>query len=92
MASLPQPADLDWDVIEEEDEEEEEEEGAEPGAQSADASSNHNDSLVAVANSADSPPALAYEEVFRNKEDGTTEVTEPSASEEQLQETITEQK
>lgn len=83
MASLPQPSDQDWDVT------------MERGALSADASSNHDNSLAAGANCAEPPPAPVYEEVPlvpRNKDDRTTEVTVPSASEEQLQEAVSEQK
>lgn len=71
MASLPQPSDQDWDMTVER--------GTQPAAVSADASSDHGDS----------PVAPAYEEVplvTINEDDTTTEVTEPSASEEQLQE------
>ncbi|XP_044060541.1 highly divergent homeobox isoform X4 [Siniperca chuatsi] len=87
MASLPQPSDQDWDVTVER--------GTQPAAVSADASSNHNDSPAAGASSVEPPPAPAYEEVplvTINEDDTTTEVTEPSASEEQLQEAVSEQK
>ncbi|AWP12406.1 putative highly divergent homeobox [Scophthalmus maximus] len=86
MASLPQPSDQDWDT------------SVERGfhaAESADASSNHGDSPAAGASGADPLPAAAMEEVplVTIKEDrSTTEYTEPSASEEEMQEAVTEQK
>lgn len=87
MASLPQPSDQDWNVTTERE--------AKPVTLSAGASSNHQDALVARANSVEPPAVPIYEEdplVVRNKDDGTTEVTEPSASEEQLQEAVSEEK
>ncbi|XP_042349592.1 highly divergent homeobox isoform X1 [Plectropomus leopardus] len=87
MASLPQPSDQDWDMTVER--------GTQPAAVSADASSNHSGSPTTIASSAEPPPAPANEEVppvTINKDNTTTEVTEPSASEEQLQEEVTEQK
>lgn len=87
IASLPQPSDQDWDMTVER--------GTQPAAVSADASSNHNGSPASGASSAEPPPAPADEEVplvTMNKDDTATEVTEPSASEEQLQEGVTEQK
>ncbi|XP_038554888.1 highly divergent homeobox isoform X2 [Micropterus salmoides] len=87
MASLPQPSDQDWDMAVER--------GTQPGAASADASSHHDDSPGASTNSVETPPAPAYEEVplvCINEDDTITEVTEPSASEEQLQEAVSEQK
>ncbi|XP_051276501.1 highly divergent homeobox isoform X2 [Dicentrarchus labrax] len=87
MASLPQPSDQDWDMNVER--------GSQPAAVSADASSDHDDSPAAGASNVEPPPAPAYEEVplvTINEDDTTTEVTEPSASEEQLQEAVSEQK
>lgn len=81
MASLPQPSDQDWNVTTE--------------REAKLASSNHHDSLAARANSVEPPAVPVYEEdllVARNLDDGTTEVTEPSASEEQLQEAVSEEK
>ncbi len=81
MASLPQPSDQDWDMTVER--------GTQPAAVSADASSNHDDSPAAGASSAEPPAAPACEEVplvTINEDDTTSEVTEPSASEEPLQE------
>ncbi|XP_035525224.1 highly divergent homeobox isoform X2 [Morone saxatilis] len=87
MASLPQPSDQDWDMNVER--------GSQPAAVSADASSDHDDSPATGASNVEPPPAPAYEEVplvTINEDDTTTEVTEPSASEEQLQEAVSEQK
>ncbi|XP_070769550.1 highly divergent homeobox [Enoplosus armatus] len=87
MASLPQPSDQDWDMTVER--------GTQPAAVSADASFNHDDSQAAGASSAEPPSAPAYEEiplVTINEDNTKTEVTEPSASEEQLQEAVSEQK
>lgn len=87
MAILPQPSDQDWDLNMER--------GANPAAISADVSSIHSDSPEARASTMEPPPALVYEDVAlvpRNKDDTTTEVTKPSASEEQLQEAVSEQK
>ncbi|XP_034453997.1 highly divergent homeobox isoform X3 [Hippoglossus hippoglossus] len=77
MASLPQPSDQEWDTSVER--------GFQLAAESADAFSNHDDS----------PPAVAMEDVplvTINEDGSTTEHTEPSASEEQMQEAVTEQK
>ncbi|GLD61939.1 highly divergent homeobox [Lates japonicus] len=87
MASLPQPSDQDWDMTVER--------GSQPAAESADVSSDHNDSPGAGVSGAELLPAPANEEVplvTINEDGSTTEVTEPSASEEQLQEAVTEQK
>ncbi|XP_031136027.1 highly divergent homeobox isoform X2 [Sander lucioperca] len=87
MASLPQPSDQDWDMTLER--------GTQPAAVSADASSNHNGSPMAGASSEEPPPAPANEEVplvTIKEDDTTTKVTKPSASEEQLQVAVTEQK
>lgn len=87
MASLPQPSDQDWDMTVER--------GSQPAAESADVSSNHNDSPGAGVSGVELLPAPANEEVplvTINEDGSTTEVTEPSASEEQLQEAVTEQK
>ncbi|XP_034453998.1 highly divergent homeobox isoform X4 [Hippoglossus hippoglossus] len=77
MASLPQPSDQEWDTSVER--------GFQLAAESADAFSNHDDS----------PAAVAMEDVplvTINEDGSTTEHTEPSASEEQMQEAVTEQK
>ncbi|XP_026187107.1 highly divergent homeobox isoform X2 [Mastacembelus armatus] len=87
MASLPQPSDQDWDMTVER--------GAQPAAESADTSSNHDNSSAAGACSVEPPLVAANEEVplvAINQDVSTTEVTEPSASEELLQEAVTEQK
>lgn len=79
MASLPQPSDQDWDMTVER--------GSQPAA-SADESSNHDDSQ---ASGAETPSVPTYEDVppvTVNEDDTTTEVTEPSASEEQLPEAV----
>lgn len=84
IASLPQPPDQDWDMTVER--------GAQPAAVSADSSSSHDDS---PGGGAEPPPAPAYEEaplVDDDEDDATAEVTEPSASEEQLEEAVSEQK
>ncbi|XP_076595643.1 highly divergent homeobox [Chaetodon auriga] len=86
MASLPQPSDQDWDMTVER--------GAQLAAVSADLSSDHEDSPAAGASTVEPRPAPAYEEaplVTINEDDATTEVTVPSASEEQLQEAVPEQ-
>lgn len=62
---------------------EEEEVEAKPGVH---LSHNHSSSLAVTANT------LGDEDVFRKKEERTGEVTQPSASEELLQEPIPEQK
>ncbi|XP_041845811.1 highly divergent homeobox isoform X2 [Melanotaenia boesemani] len=82
LASLPQPSDQDWDVT------------MERGAQVF-ASPNYADPLTDGMGSIDPSQAQAKEEfllVTVNKGDTATEVTEPSASEEQLQEAASEQK
>lgn len=87
MASLPQPSEQDWDMMVDR--------GAQPAAESADASSNHNGSPMTGAGRVEPPPEIAKEEVpsFTIKKDyTTTKVTEPSASEERLPEAVTEQK
>lgn len=63
--------------------EEEEEAEAKPGVHF---SHSHGNSLAATANT------LGDEDVFRKKEERTSEVTQPSASEELLQDPIPEQK
>ncbi|XP_030252052.1 highly divergent homeobox isoform X2 [Sparus aurata] len=80
MASLPHPSDQDWDATLEE--------RTQSAAISADASSDHDDSPAASTSSVEPPPAPAYEDIplVTINEDDTTELTEPSASEEQLQE------
>lgn len=86
MASLPHPSDQDWDANESE---------TQPVVLSADASSNHENSPVASLGSIDPPLSPACEEVplvTINEDDTATNVTEPSASEEQLQEAASEQK
>lgn len=66
------------------------ERGTQPAAMSAGASSDHGDSPAAGASSVEPPLAPGCEEVplvtINEDEDTSTEVTEPSASEEQLQE------
>ncbi|KAM7000019.1 highly divergent homeobox [Tautogolabrus adspersus] len=87
MASLPQPSDQDWDMAMES--------GTQPAAVSPDASVHHDDSLAAGPNNTEHTPAPSYEKVplVTKSEDNTArEVTEPSASEEQLQEEVPEQK
>lgn len=87
MASLPQPPDQAWDMTVERE--------TQPAAMSADASSNHDGSPTPGASSVEPPQAPADEEVppvTINEDDTMTEVTEPSASEETLQEAVTEQK
>ncbi|XP_071313346.1 highly divergent homeobox [Trachinotus anak] len=87
MASLPQPSDQDWDTTMER--------GYQPAAESADTSSDRDDSPPAGASSIEPLPAPANEEVplvTINDDGSTTEVTQPSASEEQVQEAVPEQK
>ncbi|KAK2849428.1 hypothetical protein Q5P01_009262 [Channa striata] len=87
IASLPQPSDQDWDMTVER--------GIQLAAESADATSNHNDSPAAGVSGIEPPSAPGNEEVplvTINDDGSTIEVTEPSASEEQLQEAVTEQK
>lgn len=76
MASLPQPSDQDWDIF------------VESGVE-GDVSPDHGGFPAAGANSVETPPALLYEDVplvQRSKNIKPSAVTEPSASEEQLQE------
>lgn len=61
----------------------EEEAEAKPGVH---LSHSHSNPLAATANT------LSDEDVFRKKEERTSEVTQPSASEERLQETFPDQK
>ncbi|XP_059202824.1 highly divergent homeobox isoform X2 [Centropristis striata] len=88
MASLPQTSDQDWDMTVETE--------MQPAAVSADASFNHNGSPMTGASSVEPLPAPENENEVQlvniNKDDTTDKVTEPSASEEQLQEAVTEQK
>ena len=87
MASLPQPSDQQWDTSVER--------GFQLAAESADAFSNRDDSPAAGVRAAEPPPAVAMEDVplvTMNEDGSTTEHTEPSASEEQMQEAVTEQK
>lgn len=87
MASLPQPSDQDWDANMER--------GSQAAAESADTSSDRDDSPPAGASSVEPPPALPKEEVplvTINEDGSTTEVTEPSASEELEDEAVIEQK
>ncbi|KAF3693650.1 Highly divergent homeobox [Channa argus] len=87
IASLPQPSDQDWDMTVER--------GFQLAAESADATSNHNDSPATGVSGVEPPSAPANEEVplvTINDDGSTTEVTKTSASEEQLQEAVTEQK
>lgn len=81
MASLPQPSDQSWEMTVDR--------GAQLAAESADASSNHDDSPMGP------PPGPGNEEVLPvtiNEDGSTTDVDELSASEEQLQEAVKEQK
>lgn len=81
LDSLPQPSDQDWDMTVES--------GAEPTVDLADTSSNHDDGPAAGASGIEPPLAPANVEVplvTMNQDGSTAEVTEPSASEEQLQE------
>ncbi|KAK5865116.1 hypothetical protein PBY51_016305 [Eleginops maclovinus] len=85
MASLPQPSEQDWDMM------------VDTGvaADSADASSNHSSSLMTGEGRVEPHPDMAKEEVQSvtiNKDNTMAKVTEPSASEEPLQEAVTEQK
>lgn len=87
VASLPQPSDHDLDMSGERE--------THLAAMSADVSSNHDDSPPTSVSSEEPLLAPAYEEVpvvNINKDNMTTEVTEPSASEEKLQEAVSEQK
>ncbi|XP_019939024.2 highly divergent homeobox isoform X1 [Paralichthys olivaceus] len=87
MASLPQPSDQEWDTSVER--------GFQLAAESADAYSNHDDSPAAGVSSAEPLPAVAKEDVplvTINEDGSTSEHTEPSASEEEMQEAVTEQK
>ena len=71
------------------------ERATQPAAVSADASSNHIGSPMAGTSSEEPPLAPANEEVplvTIKEDDTTTKVTKPSASEEQLQVAVTEQK
>lgn len=81
MASLPQPSDQSWEMTVAR--------GAQLAAESADASSNHDDSPMGPL------PGPANGEVLPvtiNEDGSTTDVDELSASEEQLQEAVKEQK
>ncbi|XP_041652914.1 highly divergent homeobox isoform X2 [Cheilinus undulatus] len=85
MASLPQPSDQDWDMTMEE--------GIQSVSVSADASPDHNGSLSAGANNTEPTLAPSYEKVplvATSEDQASTEDTEPSASEEQLQEVLSE--
>ncbi|KAF7651234.1 hypothetical protein LDENG_00113610 [Lucifuga dentata] len=84
--SLPQPADQEWDVTLER--------GTQPGAVSAETSSDHDDSPMAAASGEEPSMELANEDfplITINKDSLTTEFTETSASEEQQEEAVTEQ-
>uniref|UniRef100_A0A3Q1C153 Homeobox domain-containing protein n=1 Tax=Amphiprion ocellaris TaxID=80972 RepID=A0A3Q1C153_AMPOC len=86
MASLPQPSDQDWDMAVDR--------GAEAAAESVDASPIHDFPQTAGARGIDPLHSQANEEVplvTINEDDTITEVTEPSASEDQLLEAATEQ-
>ncbi|KAM9356850.1 highly divergent homeobox [Symphorus nematophorus] len=85
IASLPQPSDQDWDTTVER--------GTQPAAVSADVSFNHDDSPAAGTGSVEPLPVQEVQLVTINEDHTTiTEVTKPSASEEPLQEAVTEQK
>lgn len=86
IASLPQPSDQDWDMTVKR--------GTQPDAVSEDEFSNHDESPAAGASAVDPTQAPANDNVplVTINEDGfTTEVTEPSASEEPLQGAVQEQ-
>ncbi|XP_026214023.1 highly divergent homeobox isoform X3 [Anabas testudineus] len=81
IASLPQPSDQSWEMTVDR--------GAQLAAESTDASSNHDDSPMGPPlgpENEEVPPASV------NEDGSTTVVNEPSASEEQLQEAVKEQK
>ncbi|KAM4622159.1 highly divergent homeobox isoform 2-T3 [Polymixia lowei] len=85
MASLPQPADQDCNMTPER--------GADPAAMSTETLSNHDESSMTAASSEE--PSLVpangdYPLVTINEDGSTTEVTEPSASEEQWVEAVIE--
>lgn len=75
MASLPQPSDQEWNMTVDR--------GAQSPAESADESSNHSNPQAACASFRD-PQLAQANEVTMIKDD--TDVAEPSASEEQMQE------
>ncbi|XP_071780016.2 highly divergent homeobox isoform X1 [Centroberyx gerrardi] len=86
MASLPQPADQDWNMTPER--------GTQPAAMSTETSSDHDESST-IAASNEEPSLVPANEDFPlvtiNEDGSTTEVAVPSASEEQLEEAVTEQ-
>ncbi|KAM3866804.1 highly divergent homeobox [Diretmus argenteus] len=86
MASLPQPADQDWNTTPER--------GCQPAAMSTETSSEHEESSMTAESNEETSLVPANEDfplVTINEDGSTTEVTEPSASEEQLEEAVTEQ-
>lgn len=83
MASLPQLSDQDWEMTLER--------GAQLSALSADTSPGHGDSPEARASSTEPPAADETPVVTINEDETPPEVTEPSASEEQLQQTVSDQ-
>lgn len=78
MASLPQPSDQEWDMTVDR--------GAQSPAESVDESSNHSNPQAAGASSRDPQLAQANEVPLVTMIKDDTDVTEPSASEEQMQE------
>ncbi|KAM3612123.1 uncharacterized protein V6R79_003206 [Siganus canaliculatus] len=85
MASLPQSSDQDWDVTVEI--------GPQHATAAADELSDHDDLPAAGASTPPSAPLRDEVPLVTIDEDATsTEVTEPSASEEELQEAVLEQK
>lgn len=83
IASLPQPSDQDWDMTVDR--------GAQSAAESADESSNHGNPQTAGVSCIDPQLVQANEVPLVTIIKDDTDVTEPSASEERLQEAITEQ-
>ncbi|XP_026043935.1 highly divergent homeobox isoform X2 [Astatotilapia calliptera] len=78
MASLPQPSDQEWDMTVDR--------GAQSPAESADESSNHSNPQAACASFRDPQLAQANEVPLVTMIKDDTDVAEPSASEEQMQE------
>lgn len=78
MASLPQPSDQEWDMTVDR--------GAQSPAESADESSNHSNPQAACTSFRDPQLAQANEVPLVTMIKDDTDVAEPSASEEQMQE------
>ncbi|XP_029917241.1 highly divergent homeobox isoform X2 [Myripristis murdjan] len=86
MAGLPQPADQDWNMTPER--------GSQPAAMSTETPSDQDESSMTAASSEDPSLVPANEEfplVTINEDGSTAEIAEPSASEEPLEEAVTEQ-